>query len=598
MRPSQESQVGNASLVSRAVRGARAHTTEHGLADLVLALHDACAEDDAMFRSVIKALDRFPDAVARMALVSDTIGEHALSCIAGSPTGQHGDDDAARTATKGTSGEEYSVRSIRIRASTSVAAFRTFLDENRLSELAVALAVRIDRVSDGPVEGDIEVRSQSPRVGWFVWDRFPFNSESLAGVALALHAVAHEITCTIRPRPTIFSPGPLYAFHPERFKDSRHYAHRARHFHGSGGLPTFEAIQSVMDLVGREMHDRLCEFTRREKLARPTHATVLLEAEEELAMAWLKYVGAGKQLFHIPPHMSDMLRSTDADDVPVAMIRAPYLALFLHFGSQADLELAPGWFIDGCYVEHHPEVPLLSFMFTARPTDPTRMAEWHSFGEPVEVVHLANEAFSYDLATAVDQAVAERVNRLREELAKGDEDITVEIKAAADDHVLPDGMRVERVSGSRAEHQLAVLEQRRHTVHGALQLAVNALCYLTAYPDDVEEAWPEGTPEALRRTAEEGPPNKRKRAAQELARLGYSRIKVCGGALQRGQAPQAAIGGLDGSHTVRTHWRRGHWRRQAHGEGRVLRKLIWLMPTLVNPGGGDGDDIGHIYTVG
>ncbi len=551
-----------------------------------------------MFKSVIKALDRFPEAVARMALVSDTIGDRTLSCVTGTPTGQHGDDDAARTATKGAHGEQYSVRSIRIRASTSVAALRTFFDENRLAELAVALAVRIDRVSDGPVEGDVEVRSLSPRGGWFVWDRFPFTSESLAGVALALHGVAHEITCEIRPRPTIFAPGPLYAFHPERFKDSRHYAHRARQFHGSGGLPTFEAIKAVMDLVGREANDRLGEFTRREKLSRPTHATVLLEAEETLAMAWLKYVGAGKQLFHIPPQMSDMLRATDADDVPVAMIRSPYQALFLHFGSQAALELAPGWFIDGCYVEHHPVVPLLSFTFTARPSTPSRMAEWHSFGEPVEVVHLAEDAFSYDLATAVDQAVAERVNRLREEMARGNEDITAEIDAAADEQVLPDGMRVERVSGSRAEHQLAVLEQRRHTVHGALQLAVNALCYLTAYPDDIAEEWPEGTPEALRRAAEEGQPNKRKRAAQELARLGYSRIKVCGGSLRRGQAPQAPVGDLNGSHTVRTHWRRGHWRRQAHGEGRALRKLIWLMPTLVKPGGADGDDIGHIYTVG
>jgi len=594
VHPFPESPIGNTSLAARAVRGARAHMTEHGLADLVSALHDACAEDDGVFKSVIKALDRFPEAVARLSLVSDAISERTLSCVIGTPIDQSGRDDAARAATQGVPGDQYSVRSIRIRVASSVDALRTFSNENRLSDLSVALAVRIDRVTDGHVAGDLEVRSLSPRTGWFVWDRFSFTVESLAGVALALHGVAQEITCEIRPRPTSFAPGPLYAFHPERFRDSRHYAHRARKFHASGGLPTFDALKAVMALATQEMRDRLGEFTRREKLARSTHATVLLEAEERLVLAWLKYVGAGKQLFHVPPQMSDMLRATDADDVPVAMIRAPYEALFLHFGSQADLELAPGWFIDGCYVEHHPEVPLLSFTFTAEPSAPARMAEWHSFGEPVEVVHLAKEAFNFDLATAVDQAVAERVSRLREETAQGDGDITASVDAPSGEHASPDGMRVKLVSGARAEHQLAVLEQRRHTVRGALQLAVNALCYLTAYPDDVVEEWPEGTPKALLREAEEGLPNKRKRAAQELARLGYSRIKVCGSVLRHGQASRAAVGG----HTVRTHWRRGHWRRQAHGEGRALRKLIWLMPTLVNPGGGDADDIGHIYTVG
>ncbi len=31
----------------------------------------------------------------------------------------------------------------------------------------------------------------------------------------------------------------------------------------------------------------------------------------------------------------------------------------------------------------------------------------------------------------------------------------------------------------------------------------------------------------------------------------------------------------------RFHWRRGHWRNQAHGEGRALRKFIWLEPMAI-----------------
>lgn len=30
------------------------------------------------------------------------------------------------------------------------------------------------------------------------------------------------------------------------------------------------------------------------------------------------------------------------------------------------------------------------------------------------------------------------------------------------------------------------------------------------------------------------------------------------------------------------HWRRGHWRRQAHGKGRLDRRLLWIKPMLIN----------------
>ena len=37
-----------------------------------------------------------------------------------------------------------------------------------------------------------------------------------------------------------------------------------------------------------------------------------------------------------------------------------------------------------------------------------------------------------------------------------------------------------------------------------------------------------------------------------------------------------------GTHaSPRLHWRRGHLRNQAHGQGRALRKLIWLQPMLI-----------------
>ncbi len=39
-------------------------------------------------------------------------------------------------------------------------------------------------------------------------------------------------------------------------------------------------------------------------------------------------------------------------------------------------------------------------------------------------------------------------------------------------------------------------------------------------------------------------------------------------------------GGQVGAGQVRMHWRRGHFKNQPHGEGRALRKLIWIEPYL------------------
>lgn len=36
-----------------------------------------------------------------------------------------------------------------------------------------------------------------------------------------------------------------------------------------------------------------------------------------------------------------------------------------------------------------------------------------------------------------------------------------------------------------------------------------------------------------------------------------------------------------GHATPRFHWRRGHWRNQAHGEGRTLRRFVWLEPMAI-----------------
>lgn len=71
-------------------------------------------------------------------------------------------------------------------------------------------------------------------------------------------------------------------------------------------------------------------------------------------------------------------------------------------------------------------------------------------------------------------------------------------------------------------------------------------------------------------------PKKKARLAKKLAAL-YDGIVVGPAAL-----PSAVRSATPSAHAVAPHWRRGHFRMQPHGQGRQLRKLIFVAPLLVH----------------
>lgn len=129
-----------------------------------------------------------------------------------------------------------------------------------------------------------------------------------------------------------------------------------------------------------------------------------------------------------------------------------------------------------------------------------------------------------------------------------------------------------------------------------LKLIVNSLAYLTAYPKDVETTWPKNTPAHLRKElGKTDNRNEQRRIQSKLASLGFTPVHICGRKLAAELDRQAAAAGEE-RHPA-AHWRRGHWRRQPHGPHNSLRKLVWLMPTLVNPGKTAEEVPGHLYLV-
>ena len=86
------------------------------------------------------------------------------------------------------------------------------------------------------------------------------------------------------------------------------------------------------------------------------------------------------------------------------------------------------------------------------------------------------------------------------------------------------------------------------------------------------------------------------RARSQLAALGYVPVLLCGQQVEEQRQRIGASTSPGAGHPV-THWRRGHWRNQAHGPGRSLRKLIWVMPMRVGYNQPDEPESGHLYRV-
>lgn len=478
----------------------------------------------------------------------------------------------------------------------SLAEMEAFLDGPG-SDAPHFLFFTVHRAGGGEVCGQVAAGFISGAAGPTIWERrafaVPYLLPTLIGWALR---VGH-VHCVAGPPPRPFMPGPLFRFHPERFRQTRHYSASVASLCPGGRLPCEDDLQRLCDLAVQEVNGRLHETDRRATVDRGVPATVILNGEANLGFAWAKYQGAGRQIFEVPEALAAMMRHTDIEDVPVAVLRLPYPVLYLHFGAQPDLAIEPGWQVDGAYVEHHPEHRLLTFTITACPTDEGDVNCWPAFGEPHFVLSLPQEVAGYDLGTAIDYQLAARLNQLSVEQASAPA-MEAAASAAAEAHGMP-GESVRIVTERRAATQIEQAHRTAPVLRETMRLAVNVLCFVTAYPDDADVVWPAGVPAKLKRQATEGTPKERARAVSKLESIGYSAVVLCGNRLLA-RMQMAGFCGDTGHDAVRPHWRRGHWRRQAHGEGKRLRRIVWIMPTIVNAGGSPAhspDVPGHIYRV-
>lgn len=450
-------------------------------------------------------------------------------------------------------------------------------------------------------EATFEIGWIDKRIGPVVWDRWTccIDDAVITFADIGYMFDSKEYICASKP--TEKPEPPLYRYHPERFKAYRDYAELIGKFYrqkveSRSGIMTVDQLNEAMSIVVSELNRRSMKFPRKLKDTHP-RPSLVIKAEETLATAYGRFVQAGSQIMDFPPALTEMLAKTDIDDIPLNSIKLPYASQYMHFGAQNDLEIEPGWVVDGAYVEQRGANGDLRFTITAMPNDHSLSRKWYLLPEAEYTQDFVGDFRSMDLATAIDTFLSNELAELKISQTKKGGDITdsVQSEFCKRGENMPDGMRVINVRPEMAIVREEITRRRFPIYKTALQLVVNSLCYVAAYPDDIDSVWPEGAPDSLKQKVLKGKGKEQVRAKSKLAALGYVPVHICG----KRVVEQRSIHGIHAQENghVAVHWRRGHWRNQVHGPGRSLRKLIWVMPVIVGTNSHEEPESGHLYLI-
>jgi hypothetical protein len=358
-----------------------------------------------------------------------------------------------------------------------------------------------------------------------------------------------------------------FRYYPQFFRSNRPYAKGLEDNLAKARRENRVTPKEGFGLVG----DQLCAAYLKLGIKPTDPDFPLQEFSQEAAGAltygqwWLD----GSVVFEFEPALSEAFMRSDVDDLRLSDLNFPYRCFYMHFGPQSELPLYGGeLYAEGAYLIYDP-AQSVRVILTARYEAP--WLGWSARAKECYQLKIDARHFDIDLGTALDVALAEDM-----------EDLNAVIRNKASINKVPN---MDVATG--VEAYLEAHKQNQDTFRKALRLVVNGLSYLTAYPEDAREAWQPGTPEKMRLKAEHaGNDKERGRAKSKLISQGFMPIHLAGYAFQ-------ASAGPDGDHR-KAHWRRGHWRRQAHGVGLALRKLIWIQPTRIS---GPDEDEGKVFKV-
>jgi len=370
----------------------------------------------------------------------------------------------------------------------------------------------------------------------------------------------------------IFSP----PYHPLTFLRTRPYArYMARQYMESVG-PSTIPLSTILDDYMRQIQASYNAALAGISLEQRPKAADFLRSELETGMAFGMLYAFGTNIFSIDHALVESFRHTDLDQAPLSALEFPYEAFYVAFPPQQDL-LLPGAAapIDGAYVyvQQNADLRVLHIDLTTRAKPNLTYSDYIVHGDP-------SCGIVIDLKTDPEKPVVDALTEAFEDAVQtaASSGMNAEMAAKQSLEAAEFGIAVAPTRPEVIQRRIQAAYDGQPVAYQGVQLVLNALCYLTAYPDDSELSWPEGAPDRLKKKADEGKSHKERRNAEsKLFSMGVTRVRFC---RHPGGGSQGAGGSGESGRSA--HWRRGHWRHQPHGPKRQLRKLVWIRPTLVN----------------
>lgn len=376
----------------------------------------------------------------------------------------------------------------------------------------------------------------------------------------------------------------MLRYHPERYRRTRPFAKKVASIYRSiagTNPPTSESLNAIASIIMNSYNDEISLLPRE---VRPTETRLLLR-EPSIASYYGAYCAFGRNIFHLNDEILEEFFHTDVDTVPIGLVDFPYECFFISFGSIKEMSLyQDNRYVDGAYIFAFDKLPLQIVLTTSISNwNYSNRYEW--IFNPDRYYYMAMDR--KDLSATFGDLITESLKNELKEQSTENKRQTLETGVYK-----VDGEQV-GIINKRPESTKKAQEEIKSgfdSFCNALKLVVNSLCYISQYKNEIKETWSSDTPLPLLSKLQDAKTEKQtQKVISKLVSMGYTKLKVCGNSFEKKEV-------LSGNNEVRSHWRRGHWRQQAHGEHLEQRKLIWIRPTIVRKDKGS-PELGHIYQV-
>ena len=351
------------------------------------------------------------------------------------------------------------------------------------------------------------------------------------------------------------------------------------------GLPVPDLVQgsllqsdfeAAMNARRGEANAHMLAF---ERSVRPREtSSAIMNADINASLAAFIHRANGGAIYVLPDQLVEEFDHTDCAEARVSDITLPFGCFFLHFTPPQPIKLSSNANVDGCYITRQGDELLVTLTARLEGVDYANSMSVACM-DPMFSLHLP----TLDPELTIIDAIELGIKEFLETNAPPTEDASQTIER-------PDGTVCEILDVRARNRKLRIAEFRSQepAFRAALNIIVNAACFISFRPDDISNDW-DGEPSSEVLAAANGTGDSRRSrdkkagALQRIEDGDFTRVKICGRTLF---ADTSHTDGDGDGKSPRAHWRRGHWRRQRHGTGLTLVVLRWIRPTIVKKDNG------------